>query len=1098
MKKTVALFAVMLFLLSNSFAADEARLLRFPTVYKDKVAFVYAGDIYEVSSQGGTARRLTSDPGLELFPRFSPDGKWIAFTGQYDGNFNVYVMPGEGGQPRQLTFRQDAEDVPDRMGPNDEVISWTPDGKSILFLSRSEAFTSWFGKLFTVSIDGGMPVEFPVPKGGLLSFSPDGNKFAYNRIFRNFRTWKRYDGGLAQDIYIHDMKTMDEEKITDWKGTDTDPMWYNNTIYFLSDRDTNRRVNIWAYDIDTKQTRQVTTFTDYDCNWASLGPDAIVFQNGGYLYVLDLPGEKVRKLDISIPNDEALGMPKWVDASKDISNFDISPDGERAVFEARGDIFTLPKESGNTRDITNTSGVDERDPVWSPDGKYVAYISDETGEGEIYLREDKPNSDEIKITSENKAYLYQPVWSPDSKKLLFSDASLNLWYVDISNREKVLIDRDSVWEFTDYSWSPDSRYVTYAKHHKNDFTSINIYSLQDKEIHEVTDGFTNDYNPIFDSAGKYLIFLSDRKYNGVIGNFDMEFTDTKLTGIYISTLQADSVSPFAPKSDEVKVTAPMPEKSGTDKQKQEAKSKKPVEINIDFENLGARAVEVPIAANNLAGLSEAADKIFYLTQPTSGLSGNASGEKPALHCYDLDLRKDTEMLSPVDGYDLSSDGEKIIYKSDKTYGIIDAKADQHKVGDGELSLSNMKKLVNFHDEWTEMFDQVWRLERQFFYSPEMNGVDWEAIKKKYEVLLPYVNNRYDLTYIIGELIGELGNSHTYAGGGYYPKKAKVETGLLGADYALDEPSGYYRIKKILVGLNTDPDERSPLTMPGLSAHVGDYILSINNSPAKFPVSIDSLLENTVGSTVKLLINSKPDTSGAWTVEVDPMASELNLRYNDMIVRNRELVDSLSGGKIGYVYLPDMEADGLNAFVEQFYPQVRKDGLIIDERYNGGGFVDQLLLERLRRILVGMEMARHGEPGTTPAPVFYGYMACLINEYSASDGDIFPYYFRKYNLGPLIGKRTWGGVRGIRGYRPLIDGGYVTTPEFSVYGLHSEWVMENHGVEPDIEVNQTPRLVMEGKDPQIDAAVKYLLDQIKKAPKQVPPIPPYMPAYPPEH
>ncbi len=1098
MKKTVALFAVMLFLLSNSFAADEARLLRFPTVYKDKVAFVYAGDIYEVSSQGGTARRLTSDPGLELFPRFSPDGKWIAFTGQYDGNFNVYVMPGEGGQPRQLTFRQDAEDVPDRMGPNDEVISWTPDGKSILFLSRSEAFTSWFGKLFTVSIDGGMPVEFPVPKGGLLSFSPDGNKFAYNRIFRNFRTWKRYDGGLAQDIYIHDMKTMDEEKITDWKGTDTDPMWYNNTIYFLSDRDTNRRVNIWAYDIDTKQTRQVTTFTDYDCNWASLGPDAIVFQNGGYLYVLDLPGEKVRKLDISIPNDEALGMPKWVDASKDISNFDISPDGERAVFEARGDIFTLPKESGNTRDITNTSGVDERDPVWSPDGKYVAYISDETGEGEIYLREDKPNSDEIKITSENKAYLYQPVWSPDSKKLLFSDASLNLWYVDISNREKVLIDRDSVWEFTDYSWSPDSRYVTYAKHHKNDFTSINIYSLQDKEIHEVTDGFTNDYNPIFDSAGKYLIFLSDRKYNGVIGNFDMEFTDTKLTGIYISTLQADSVSPFAPKSDEVKVTAPMPEKSGTDKQKQEAKSKKPVEINIDFENLGARAVEVPIAANNLAGLSEAADKIFYLTQPTSGLSGNASGEKPALHCYDLDLRKDTEMLSPVDGYDLSSDGEKIIYKSDKTYGIIDAKADQHKVGDGELSLSNMKKLVNFHDEWTEMFDQVWRLERQFFYSPEMNGVDWEAIKKKYEVLLPYVNNRYDLTYIIGELIGELGNSHTYAGGGYYPKKAKVETGLLGADYALDEPSGYYRIKKILVGLNTDPDERSPLTMPGLSAHVGDYILSINNSPAKFPVSIDSLLENTVGSTVKLLINSKPDTSGAWTVEVDPMASELNLRYNDMIVRNRELVDSLSGGKIGYVYLPDMEADGLNAFVEQFYPQVRKDGLIIDERYNGGGFVDQLLLERLRRILVGMEMARHGEPGTTPAPVFYGYMACLINEYSASDGDIFPYYFRKYNLGPLIGKRTWGGVRGIRGYRPLIDGGYVTTPEFSVYGLHSEWVMENHGVEPDIEVDQTPRLVMEGKDPQIDAAVKYLLDQIKKAPKQVPPIPPYMPAYPPEH
>ncbi len=1097
MKKIVVLLAPLPFLFLNAFAANEARLLRFPTIYNDKVAFVYAGDIYEVSSQGGTARRLTSDPGLELFPRFSPDGKWIAFTGQYDGNFNVYVMPSEGGQPKQLTFRQDAEQVPERFGPNDEVISWTPDGNNILFLSRNEAFTSWFGKLFTVSLNGGMPVEFPVPKGGLLSFSPDGNKFAYNRIFRDFRTWKRYYGGLAQDIYIHDMKTMDEEKITDWKGTDKNPMWYKNTIYFLSDRDTDHRMNIWAYDVNSRQTIQVTTFTDYDCNWASLGLDAIVFENGGYLYVLNLADEKVHRLEISIPNDETLGMSNWVDASKNINSFDISPDGERAVFEARGDIFTLPKENGNTRDITNTSDADEKNPSWSPDGKYVEYISDKTGEEEIYLREDKPNSDEIQITHDNKAYLYQPLWSPDSKKLLYSDASLNLWYVDITNKEKVLIDRDSVQEFTDYSWSPDSRFVTYAKHHKTGFTSINIYSLQDKKIHEVTNGFTNDYDPIFDSAGKYLIFLSDRKFNGVIGSFDMEFTDTKTTGIYIATLQADSASPFAPKNDEVKVTSPKPEKASADTQTQAAKTKKPSDIHIDFENLGGRAVEVPIPANNVAGLREASSKIFYMTQPTSGLSGNASGEKPALHCYDLGERKDTEMLSPIDGYDLSSNGEKIIYKSDKTYGIIDAKPDEHKVGDGGLSLSNMKKFVNFHDEWTEMFDQVWRLERQFFYSPEMNGVDWKAIKKKYEVLLPYVNNRYDLTYIIGEMIGELGNSHTYVGGGYYPEKEKIETGLLGADYVLDQSSGYYRIDKILVGLNTDPNRRSPLTMPGMNVHEGDYILSINNSPAKFPVSIDSLLENTVRSTVTLLVNSKPDAKGAWTVEVNPIASELTLRYNDMIVHNRELVDSISGGKIGYVYLPDMDADGLNAFVEQFYPQVRKDGLIIDERYNGGGFVDQLILERLRRILVGMEMSRNGEPGTTPAPVFDGYMACLINEYSASDGDVFPYYFRKYNLGPLIGKRTWGGVRGIRGYTSLVDGGYVTMPEFSTYGLKSEWIMENHGVNPDIEVDQTPKLVMEGSDPQMETAIKYLLDEIKKAPKQLPPLPPYMPAYPPE-
>ncbi|MCL4510823.1 MAG: S41 family peptidase [Bacteroidetes bacterium] len=1094
------LIIAILLLFSNAFAINEARLLRFPDIYNDKVVFVYAGDIYEVSSQGGVARRLTSAPGLELFPKFSPDGKRIAFTGQYDGNFNVYVMPSEGGQPRQLTFRQDAGDIPERMGPNDEVITWMPDGKSILFLSRMEAFNTWFGRLFTVSIDGGMPVTFPVPKGGLLSFSPDGSKFAYNRIFRNFRTWKRYDGGLAQDIYIHDIKTMDEERITKWKGTDTDPMWYKDTIYFLSDRDQNRRMNIWSYDLKTKEKKQVTFFKDYDCNWASLGPNAIVFQNGGYLYVLDLPGEKLRKLDISIPNDETLGMPKWVDASKNITNFGIAPDGERAVFEARGDIFTVPKKDGNTRDITNTSGVDDKNPTWSPDGKYIAYVSDRTGEQEIYLREDKPNSEAVQITHGNKAYLYQLVWSPDSKKLLYSDASLNLWYVDVASKEPVHVDKDSIWEITDYSWSPDSRYVTYAKHHENSFTSIYIYSLQDRKIHEVTNGYTNDYDPIFDSEGRYLIFLSDRKYNGVIGSFDMEFTDTKTTGIYVATLQADSASPFAPKNDEVKITGQKPEQAKAGEGKKEARSQntKAKEVKIDFEGLGSRAVAVPIAAGNIGGLSASPGKIYYITFPTMGLSGNASGEKSALHCYDLVGRKDSELLAPVDGYVLSSDGEKIIYKSGNTYGIIDSKPAEHKVGDGALNLSNMKMFVNFHEEWAEIFNQAWRLERQFFYSPEMNGVDWEAVKKKYEVLLPYVNNRYDLTDVIGEMIGELGNSHTYVGGGYYPEMHKVMSGLLGANYTVDPAGGYYRISKIMIGLNTKSNRQSPLTMPGVNVHVGDYILAINNLPVKFPTSIDSAMENTVGTTVTLLVNSKPDLKGAWTVEVNPIANELDLRYNDWIVRNRELVDKLSDGKIGYVYLPDMEASGLNAFVEQFYPQIRKEGLIVDERYNGGGFIDQMLLERLRRILVGMEMARHGEPNTIPSPVFYGYMACLINQYSASDGDIFPYYFRKYDLGPLIGKRTWGGVRGIRGYRSLVDGGYVTTPEFSLYGLKSEWIIENHGVEPDIEVDQTPKLVMEGQDPQIEAAMKYLLEQIKKEPKKLPPLPPYMPAYPPEH
>ncbi len=1087
----------LLLLVSNVFAMNDARLLRFPDIYGNKIVFVYAGNIYEVASEGGVARRLTSGRGLKLFPKFSPDGKWIAFTGQYDGNFNVYVMPSEGGQPRQLTFRQDVSGVPERMGPNDEVITWTPDGKSIVFLSRMHTFNTWFGKLYTISFDGGMPVKFPVPKGGLLSFSPDGKEFAYNRIFRNFRARKNYYGGMAQKIYIHDMATMDEKKITSWKGTNTDPMWYKNTIYYLSDEGASHMRNIWAYDLTTKKSRQVTFFKDYDCNWASLGPNAIVFQNAGYLYVLDLPGEKLRKLDVDIPNGEAASMPRWVKVSNDIVNFGIGPDGERAVFQARGDIFTVPKKTGNTRNLTNTSGVDDKNPAWSPDGKYIAYVSDKTGEDEIYLREDKLNSEPIQITHGNTYFMYHLVWSPDSKMILYTDNSFRLWYVDVAQKKRVLVDKDSIWEITNYSWSPDSRYVAYAKHHKNNFTSIYIYSVADQKIHEITNGYTNDYDPVFDTEGKYLIFVSDRKYNGVIGNFDMEFTDTKSEGIYIATLQADSASPFTPVNNEVKVTGEKSKGSQVEGKNHEKKSPQIKDVKIDFQGLSQRAVEVPIAPNNITGISSTGDRIYYLTEPTMGLSGNASGEESALHCYDLKDRKDTELLSPIDGYQLSADGKYIIYQDKKTFGIITSNPEEEKVGGGELNLSDMKEFVNFHEEWAEMFNQAWRLEREFFYSPEMNGVNWDAVKKKYEVLVPYINNRYDLTGLISSMIGELGNSHTYVGGGYYPKIHAVQTGLLGANYTLDKASGYYRISKIMIGLNTKSNRISPLTLPGVNVHEGDYILAINNLPVKFPMSIDSVMQNTVGTTVTLLVNSKPELKGAWEAKVNPIGNELDLRYNNWIVSKRHLVDSLSHGKIGYVYLPDMEAAGLNAFVQQYYPQITKEGLIIDERYNGGGFIDELLLERLRRILVGMSMSRHGAPTTTPSPLFNGYMACLINEYSASDGDIFPYYFRKYNLGPLIGTRTWGGVRGITGFRPLIDGGYITVPQFSIYGLKSEWIIENWGVVPDMKVHQTPKLVMEGHDPQIEAAVNYLMKEIEKNPKKLPPKPPYTPAFPPE-
>ncbi|MGB9773378.1 MAG: S41 family peptidase [Bacteroidota bacterium] len=1071
-------------------SGKEGRLLRFPDIYKDRIVFSYAGDLWIVSSQGGVARRLTSHPGLELFPKFSPDGSKIAFTGQYDGNFNVYVMPSEGGTPKQLTFHPDVAKIPERMGPNNEVITWYPDGKRILFLSRENTFSNWFGRLFSISIEGGLEVQFPLPKGGLTSFSPDGSKIAYNRIFRNFRTWKRYYGGLQQDIFIYDLKTKKEERITDWKGTDTSPMWYKETIYFTSDRDSAHRMNIYAYDIKTRITRQVTHFTDYDVNWPSLGPDAIVFENGGYLYVLDLATEQERKVDVQVLGDFVEAQPQWVDASKFITGFTLSPDGKRALFEARGDIFTVPEKEGNTRDLTKTSGVNEKYPTWSPDGKWIAYFSDRSGEDELYLKPDEEGAQEIRVTLDGKVYRYPPVWSPDSKKLLFADKSLRLYYVDIDTKQVTFVDQDRYWEIQNYGWSPDSKWIVYDKHHDNTFTAIYLYSLDDKKIHPVTTGFTNSRSGVFDPEGKYLYFLSDRNYNAVLGNFDASYSYTKTTGIYVATLQVDSLSPFAPRSDEAAV------KTGEGKEKS-AGGQKPKTIRLDLEGIDKRVVNVPIKPGNIRSLNAARGRIYYITAPTMGLSGNASGEEPALHCYDFVERKETTLLSPVDAYDLSADGNKIIYKSGKTFGIIDSKPQSYKVGDGALNLDFMKMRVDPREEWREMFDQAWRLERDFFYSPAMNGIDWEATRKKYEVLLPHVLDRYDLTYVIGEMIGELGNSHTYVGGGAMPDLHPVNVGMLGVDFALDPESGYYRFAKIYPGENFKENRRSPLTEPGIDVKEGEYLLAVNGAPVKAPANPYSFFVNTVGQTVTLTVNTKATTEGSRKVIVKPIESEFGLRYLSWVTSNREKVDSLSGGKIGYIYLPDMSADGLNAFVEQYYPQIRKEGLIIDVRYNGGGFVDEMILERLRRILVGMSMSRNGANETIPEQVFYGYMACLINGYSASDGDIFPYYFRKYGLGPLIGERTWGGVRGIRGYRPLVDGGYVTVPEFSIYGLRSEWIIENHGVDPDIVVDESPTLVMEGHDPQLEKAVEVLLKEIREHPKVLPPRPPYLPPYPEE-
>ncbi len=1116
--------------LSSAQETQEGRLLRFPDIYKDKIAFMYGGDIWLASSSGGTARRITSHPGRELFPKFSPDGRWLAFTGKYDGNFNVYVMSSEGGQPKQLTFYQgQAQQLSDRMGVLNQVIGWTPDGKSIVFLSRRDASNGWTKRPYTVSVDGGLAKPMPPDEGGLLSFSPDGTKIAYNRIFRNFRQWKRYTGGLAQDITIYDIKNNVVDQViphTDY--TDTFPMWHGNTIYFTSDRGPEHRLNLYSYDTGSKQVEQLTKFDEFDVMWPSMGPDAIIFENAGYLYTFDLQSGNVqtqpKKLSVYVNGERDQTMKHWVNASRHITDFDISPDGKRAVFAARGEVFTVPAKEGSVRNLTHSPGVREQKVAWSPNGQWIAYVSDRTGEDELFIAPQDGQATEEQITSGHKGFMFQPTWSPDSSKIAWADKDLKLWYVDIKEKKPVEVDRGKYGEITNYAWSPDSKWISYDKNVESGYSVVYLYGLADAKITAVTSSLNNSYGEVFDPDKRYLYFLSDRDYNEVLGNVDFEFANPKTARVYVVTLTADEPSPFPALSDEVKVkteepaAGPEPEAGKSKKNakpvnKKEETEAKPEEkttetekkepprvFRIDLEGIQNRIVALAVPPAVIHSFDASKDAIYYSTGPIQGLSGPLPGENPAIHAYDLKERKDKVLLDGADHFALSHDGSKLLYRVDGEsgpVGIIDAKPPDspHKVGEGALKLDGMRVEVDPPQEWKEIFNEVWRQERDYFFEPAMNGVDWPKIKDKYAQLLPYVADRYTLTYIMGEMISELSNSHTYVGGGDFPDLHPVNVGLLGADYEADASTGVYRFKKIFTGENWDAHVRSPLTEPGVNVKEGDYLIAINGQALRAPQTPDELLTNAANEVVTLTVNSKPTADGAHKVVVKPIGDEFNLRELNMIETNRKKVDAASGGRIGYVYLPNMGDEGLNQFVKQYFPQVRKQGIIFDVRYNGGGFVDQLIFERLRRVLGAMGTARNFEGGTIPAPVFYGYMACVTNHYAASDGDFFSYFFKHYKLGPLIGERTWGGVRGIRGEMPLMDGGYITRPEFSIYGLDSKWLIENRGVQPDAVVDNPPDLVLKGQDPQLEKAVEMLMEQIKANPKMLPARPPDLPTYP---
>ncbi|MFW5699635.1 MAG: S41 family peptidase [Bacteroidota bacterium] len=1061
-------------------AQVDARMFRFPDVSENHITFVYAGDIWVAPIAGGEARKLSSPPGEEAFPKFSPDGKSIAFTGNYYGNQDVYVVSTKGGMPVRLTWH----DHPDR------VLGWHPNDNAVLFASARYSGRQRYSRFFTVNKGQGIPEELPMAYAEYGSFSPDGKKIAFTDKSRLNRTWKRYKGGTAPDIFIYDFEDQTAERLIDTDSNEELPMWSGDNIYYLSDKGDENRFNLWVRDLNTNEDKQLTDFTDFDVHYPSLGPNHIVFEAGGRLYLFNLDDETYDPVSIQLVTDKSTILPKVVNGSKYIQSMSLSPDGNRALVETRGDIFSLPAKKGVVKNISRSSGTAQRFPAWSPDGKHIAYWSDASGEYELYLY-DLEKSQEKKLTSLGAGYRYSIYWSPDSKKLSWIDQAMRIYYYDIEDNKVTRMDQGismfhgGLQSFR-ISWSPDSRYVAYSRG-TDHFNAVFVYDTEENQRHQVTSGYYQDHSPVFGAEGKYLYLLTNRHLSPSYSEMDNTFIYENSTKVAAVPLTTKIRSPLAPENDTVTI-ATADDNSGEKDKKGKKNDKSGASdsdeaVNIDFDGFEDRMELFEIPNGDYSNLFAIRGNLLFQDNTAAGRGGES---KRPLKIFDLKEKEVKTVLDDVDGYDVSHSGEKILVMKNGQAAVIDAKPDQSMKE--MLPLNEMELTVDLKAEWQQLFLEAWRLQRDYFYDKNLHGVDWEAMKARYGKLIDDCVTRWDVDYVLGELIGELNASHTYKFGGDTEDSKKRNVGYLGIDWAIED--NLFKIEHLIKGASWDAEVKSPLDDPALDIQEGMYIFEVNGMPLDVTKEPYAAFEGLAGKTVELLVGESSNRDEAKTVVVKTLSSETRLRHLEWIEEKRKRVEEATNGRVGYIYVRSTGVDGQNELARQFYAQYAKDGLIIDERFNSGGQIPDRFIEILNRKPLAYWAVRDGRDWQWPPVANFGPKIMLINGWSGSGGDAFPDYFRKSELGPLLGSTTWGGLIGISGAPQLIDGGLVTVPTFRMYDPSGEWFREGEGVDPDIEVPEDHTDLAKGVDNQLEEAINWMNRALEENPYQKPERPEY--------